>query len=45
MKVVALVVAGLFAGGYYFDSQYCHGRYFRAASSVTQQIATHFGLR
>jgi hypothetical protein len=44
MKVVALV-AGLFAGGFYIDSQYCHGRYFRAASSVTHQIATHFGLR
>jgi hypothetical protein len=44
MKVVALV-AGLLAGGYYIDSQYCHGRYFRAASSIAQQMVMHFGLR
>ncbi len=44
MKVVALV-AGLLAGGYYIDSQYHHGRYFRAASLFTQQIATYTGLR
>ena len=44
MKVVALV-AGLVAGGYYIDSTYYHGRYFRAVSVVTHQITTHFGLR
>jgi len=44
MKVVALI-AGLLAGVYYIDSQYYHGRYFRAASSVTHQIATQFGVR
>jgi hypothetical protein len=44
MKVVALV-AGLVAGGYYIDSTFYHGRYFRAASAVTHKIAMHFGLR
>jgi hypothetical protein len=44
MKVVALV-AGLVAGGYYIDSTFYHGRYFRAASAVTHQITMHFGLR
>lgn len=43
MKVMALV-AGLLVGGLYIDSHYFHGRYFRAASSMTQQIATQFGL-
>jgi hypothetical protein len=44
MKVMALV-AGLLVSGSYIDSQYFHGQYFRAAISLTQQIATHFGLR
>jgi len=44
MKVVALV-AGLVAGGYYIDSTYYHGRYFRAVFAVTHQITMHFGLR
>ena len=44
MKFMALVV-GLLIGGLYIDSQYYSGRHFRAAQSMTQQIATHFGLR
>jgi hypothetical protein len=44
MKVVALV-AGLLAGGYFIDSTYFHGRYFRALSAVAYQITMHFGLR
>jgi hypothetical protein len=44
MKVVALV-AGLLAGGYYIDSHYHHGHYFRAFLSIAQQVTTHFGLR
>jgi hypothetical protein len=43
MKVMALV-AGFLVGGSYIDGQYFHGQYFRAAISLTQQIATHFGL-
>jgi hypothetical protein len=39
------LIAGLLVGGSYIDSQYWHGYYFRAASSLTQQIATHFALR
>jgi hypothetical protein len=44
MKVIALV-AGLLVGGWYIDKQYSHGYYFRAVSSLAQQIATSFGLR
>jgi hypothetical protein len=44
MKVVA-VIAGLFAGAYFVDSQFYHGRYFRAAGLFTQQVTTYTGLR
>jgi len=44
MKVVALV-AGLLVGGSYIDSHYYNGQYFRAALSMSQQIAHHAGLR
>jgi hypothetical protein len=44
MKVVALV-AGLLIGGSYIDSHYYHGKHSRAALSLSQQVALHFGLR
>jgi hypothetical protein len=44
MKVVALV-AGLWIGGSYIDSHYYHGKHSRAAFSLAQQVAHHFGLR
>ena len=41
MKIVALV-AGLLTGGYYIDSQYYHGRYFREAGMFAQHVITSF---
>ena len=44
MKVMALA-AGIFLGAYYIDSQYYHGKFYRAAISMMNQIAAHSGLR
>lgn len=43
MKVMALVV-GLLIGGMYIDSEFYNGRNFRAAQSLTYQVANHFGV-
>ena len=43
MKVVAFVA--ILIAAWYVDNQYYHGQYFRAMSSMTQRIATSFGVR
>ena len=43
MKVVVLI--GILIVAWYVDNQYYHGQYFRAMSSMTQRIASSFGLR
>lgn len=43
MKVMALIV-GLLIGGLYIDSEFYNGRNFRAAQSLTHQVAAAFGL-
>ena len=44
MKIVAALV-GVLLVGWYVDSQFYNGQYVRAFATMTQSIATSFGIR
>jgi len=40
-----LIVAGALLIGWYIDSEFYNGQYFRAVASLARRIATNFGVR